>query len=131
LHFEFHSSSHRFHFDLNSVYAVPQEPRKAYLKDDTYRDAYVAAQGLLSNAVQGSMAIDAWMQRPGSEPLKEVLRPALEGQLADVATGQAMLQLLTELQTEADMERASEDATAAVLPAAVQVSSRMIAKILI
>ena len=116
---------------IKPVYAVPQEPREACLKDGTYRNAYVAELGLLSKAVQGSMAIDAWLQRPGSEPLKEVLRPALEGQLADVATSQAMLQRLTQWQTEADMERASGDATAAVLPAAVQVSSRMIAKILI
>jgi hypothetical protein len=110
---------------------VPQEPREACLKDGTYHNAYVAELGLLSKAVQGSMAIDAWLQRPGSEPLEEVLRPALEGQLADVATSQARLQRLTQWQTEADMERASGDATAAVLPAAVQVSSRMIAKILI
>jgi hypothetical protein len=44
------------------------------------------------------MAIDARLQRPGSAPLKEVLGPALEGQLADV-TAQAI---------EADMERASD-----------------------
>ena len=110
---------------------VLQELRNAYLKYDKYRDACVAAQGWLSNSLRGSMAIDALLQQPGSAPLQEVLGPALEGQLADVATGQAMLQLLTEMQTEADMERAPADATAAVLPAAVQVSSRMIAKILI
>ena len=97
---------------------VLQELRNAYLKYDKYRDACVAAQGWLSNSLRGSMAIDALLQQPGSAPLKEVLRPALEGQLADVATGQAMLQLLIQLQTEADMERASDDETAAVPSAA-------------
>jgi len=97
---------------------VLQELRNAYLKYDKYRDACVAAQGWLSNSLRGSMAIDALLQQPGSAPLKEVLGPALEGQLADVATGQAMLQLLIQLQTEADMERASDDETAAVPPAA-------------
>ena len=81
--------------------------RNAYFKCDKYRDACVAAQGWLSNSLRGSMAIDALLQQPGSAPLKEVLGPALEGQLADVATGQAMLELLIHLQTEADMERAS------------------------
>jgi len=81
--------------------------RHAYLKCDKYRDACVAAQGWLSKCLRGSMAIGALLHQPGSEPLKEVLGPALEGQLADVATGQAMLELLIHLQTEADMERAS------------------------
>ncbi len=97
---------------------VPQELRNAYLKYDKYRDACVAAQGWLSNSLRGSMAIDALLQQPGSAPLQEVLGPALEGQLADVATGQAMLQLLIQLQTEADMRRASDDETAAVPSAA-------------
>ena len=97
---------------------VPQELRNAYLKYDKYRDACVAAQGWLSNSLRGSMAIDALLQQPGSAPLQEVLGPALEGQLADVATGQAMLQLLIHLQTEADMRRASDDETAAVPSAA-------------
>ncbi len=97
---------------------VPQELRNAYLKYDKYRDACVAAQGWLSNSLRGSMAIDALLQQPGSAPLQEVLVPALEGQLADVATGQAMLQLLIHLQTEADMRRASDDETAAVPSAA-------------
>ena len=83
--------------------------RNAYFKCDKYRDACVAAQGWLSNSLRGSMAIDALLQQPGSAPLQELLGPALEGQLADVATGQAMLELLIQLQTEADMRRLSDD----------------------
>jgi hypothetical protein len=93
---------------------VPQQLKNEYLKYDKYRDACIAALRWLSNSLRGSMAIDELLQLPGSAPLKEVLGPALKEQLADVATGQAMLQLLTQLQTEADnMELASDGETAA------------------
>ena len=83
-----------------------EELKEKCVQSESYHGQVNNALLHLSKSVQCSMKITALLKRPGSTPLKEIMEPAVQQQLEDVATGQTMITLLTEMQRAADMQAA-------------------------
>ena len=66
-------------------------------QEQKYRDQLLGAYNFLTAAVCTVVEMDKLWARPGSQPLRDLLKDARAAQLQDIASAQEMLRMVTEL----------------------------------